>query len=113
MFLLSVSSHLCSSASLADFQVKISFLKHKHKQPQSPPGLDMYLKGRQELLQVLHGSSGFQHPSVSLEQAVGEEEENQQQLKIKQQFCCAHVTQLESWLYSRVNICLQYILINK
>lgn len=96
--LLSLPFHFCSSPSLVDFQVNVSFLKHKHKRPWSPPGLDIYLKGRQELLLVPHRSSGFQHPSASLEQAVGEEEENQQQLKSKRWCCCAHGTQLESWL---------------
>lgn len=50
-----------------------------------------------------HGNSGFQHPSASLEQAVGEEEENQQQLKGKRWCCCAHGTQLELCC-SRVNL---------
>lgn len=80
------------SRPLVDFQVKVSFLKHKHKQPRSPPGLGMYLKGRQELLLVPPRSSGFQHPSALLEQALGEEEEKQQQLKGKRWWCCAHGT---------------------
>lgn len=52
----------------------------------------MYLKGRQELLLVLHESSALHHPSAPLGQAVGEEEKNQQQLKGEWWCCCAHGT---------------------
>jgi len=65
----------------------MSFLWHKHTWPWTLPGQDVCF----EVRLVPHSRSEFQHPSALLEQAVGKEEQNLQQLQSKR--CSMHTAE--------------------